>query len=68
MIIIYALPVIEEVIPSTYREAEISSGSKMLKDTMMEDMSSLYKNDNWKLLELPKGRKTIDCKWVFAKR
>jgi len=29
MIVAYALPVVEEVILSTYREAEISSESKM---------------------------------------
>ena len=45
MIMAYTLPVIEEVIPSTCREAEISSESKMWKDAMEEEMSSLHKND-----------------------
>ena len=45
MIVVYALPVVEEVIPSTYRKAEISSEFKMWKDVMAEEMSSLYKND-----------------------
>jgi len=45
MIVAYALPIIEEVIPSTYREAEISSEFKIWKDTIMEEMSSLHKND-----------------------
>jgi len=45
MIVVYALPVIEEAIPTTYREAEISSKSKIWKDVMEEEMSSLYKND-----------------------
>jgi len=45
MIVTYALPVIEEVIPSTYRKAEICSESKMWKDAMEEEMSSLHKND-----------------------
>ena len=43
MIVAYALPVIEEDIPSTYREAEISSESKMWKDAIEEEMKSLYK-------------------------
>jgi len=47
MIMTYALPVVEEAIPSTYREAEISSESKIWKDAMMEEMSSLHKNDTW---------------------
>ena len=52
MIVAYALPVAEEVIPSTYREAETSSKSKMWKDVKIEEMSSLYKNDTWELSEL----------------
>jgi len=68
MIIAYACPVVEEAIPSTYKEAEISSESKIWKDVMMEEMSSLYKNDTWELLELPKGKKAIGCKWVFVKK
>ena len=68
MIVAYTLPVAEKVIPSTYREAEISSEFNMWKNAMMEEMNSLYKNDNWELTELPKEKKTIGCKWVFAKR
>ena len=49
MIVTHALPVVEEAIPSTYREAEISSESKMWKDAMEEEMKSLHKNDTWKL-------------------
>ena len=45
MIVTYAPPLIKEAIPSIYREAEINSELKMWKDTMMEEMSSLYKND-----------------------
>ena len=45
MIVAYALPVIEEAILSIYRKAEIISESKMWKDVMVEEMSSLYKND-----------------------
>jgi len=68
MIVAYALPVIEETIPSTYREAEISSDSKMWKDAIVEEMSSLYKNDTWELTELPKRKKAIGCKRVYAKK
>ena len=34
----------------------------------MEEMSSLHKNDNWELSELPKRKKMIGCKWAFAKK
>jgi len=68
MIVAYVLPVVKKAIPSTYREAEISSKSKMWKDAMMKEMNSLYKNDTWKLSELPKRKKAIGCKYVFAKK
>jgi len=45
MIVAYALSFIEKVIPSTYREVEISLESKMCKDVMMEEMNSLHKKD-----------------------
>jgi len=45
MTIAYALPVVEEAIPSTYKKAETSSESKMWKAVMMEEMSSLQKNN-----------------------
>jgi len=35
---------------------------------MEEEMSSLHKNDTWELTELPKGKKAIGCKWVYAKK
>jgi len=68
MVITYALPVVEEAIPSTFRETEISSEARMWKAAMNEEMQSLYKNDTWELTKLPKGKKAIGCKWVFAKK
>ena len=62
MIVAYALSVVEEVIPSTYKKAEISSESKMQKDAMEEEMNSLHKNDTWELSKLPKGKKAIGYK------
>jgi len=63
MIVAYAFPITEEAIPSAYRWVEISLESKMYEDAMMEEMSSLHKNDTWELSEL-----LNDCKWVFAKK
>jgi len=68
MIVVYALPITEEAIQSTYREAKISSESKMWKDAMIEKISSLHKNNTWELLELPKGKKIIGCQWAFVKK
>ena len=40
----------------------------MWKDVKIEEMSSLHKNNTWEQSELPKGKKAIDCKWIFAKQ
>ena len=54
MIVAYNLSVVEEAVPSTYKEAEISSEFKMCRYTMMEKMNSPHKNGTWKLSELTK--------------
>ena len=35
------------------------------KMEMKEEMDSLDKNKTWELVELPKYRKIVGCKWVF---
>ena len=32
---------------------------------MKEEFSSLQKNNTWELVDLPPGRKLVQCKWVF---
>jgi len=66
----YALLVniMEDSVPSIFREAESSSESELWRNAMMEEIESLHVNDIWELVELPKGKKTIGCKWVFAKK
>ena len=32
---------------------------------MKDEMKTLYKNATWDLVELPKDRKTVGCKWVY---
>ncbi|KAL0453640.1 UNVERIFIED_CONTAM: Retrovirus-related Pol polyprotein from transposon TNT 1-94 [Sesamum latifolium] len=35
---------------------------------MVEEMESLQKNRTWELVQLPKGKKAIGCKWVYKKK
>jgi len=35
---------------------------------MKNEMNSLVQNDVWDLVELPNGRSTVGCKWVFKKK
>eukprot|EP00253_Pinus_taeda_P027912 PITA_27912 len=51
--------------PLCYQEAIEGSKSDKWKIAMKDEMMALSKNDTWDLVELPKGRKTVGCKWVF---
>lgn len=62
----YALPVIEYV-PTTYQEVRMSGEAKDWKGAM-DEMDSLYKSYTWELVNHPKGKKVIRCKWVFTKK
>lgn len=33
---------------------------------MREEMNALERNEMWGVVDLPKGKKTVGCKWVFA--
>ena len=63
----YALPVIEGV-PCTYKDAVQGTENLKWKKAMDEEMKSLHKNQTWELVQLPKGKKAIGCKWVFSKK
>jgi len=43
----YALPVeaVEDSVPSNFREAELSSESELWRNTMVEEIESIYVND-----------------------
>ncbi|KAA0058176.1 Retrovirus-related Pol polyprotein from transposon TNT 1-94 [Cucumis melo var. makuwa] len=36
------------------------------KNAVMEEMKALDKNRTWEICALPKGHKTVGCKWVFS--
>jgi hypothetical protein len=64
----YALPMFEDDIPSTYKEVVRTSESNEWKKAMDDEMQSLHKNQTWDLVQLPKGKKEIGCKWVYTKK
>ena len=35
---------------------------------MVEELESLKKNNTWKLVQLPKGKRVVGCKWVCRKK
>jgi hypothetical protein len=51
------------VIPTDWRAAK--QDPKWHK-AMLEEMAALQKNKTWKLVSLLKGKKTVNCKWVYT--
>jgi hypothetical protein len=35
---------------------------------MHDEMESLEKNGTWDLVQLPKGKKIVRCKWIFKRK
>lgn len=64
----FALSVSEEIEceePRSYEEAMRSKDSEKWNAGMDDEMNSLEKNKTWFLVDLPKGKKTIGCKWIY---
>src|SRR5713101_7790223 len=51
-----------EYYPKTY---EKSVGYPIWKSSMNEEFNSLQKSNTWELVDLPPGRKLVQCKWVY---
>ncbi|KAG8474901.1 hypothetical protein CXB51_031552 [Gossypium anomalum] len=71
-LVAFALNVAEDIDanqePSNYSEAISCEDSEKWMFAMQEKMESLHKNKTWELVKLPKGKKTVRCKWVFKKK
>lgn len=51
--------------PTSYEEAMSSSHSSKWLEAMEDEMKSMSSNEVWDLEEIPKGAKTVGCKWVY---
>ncbi|KAJ0809224.1 putative RNA-directed DNA polymerase [Helianthus annuus] len=52
-----------EQIPSSVKEAQ---GNKNWKEAMETEMHALMKKNTWEKCVLPKGKKTVGCRWVYS--
>lgn len=55
-------------IPSNFEETISSPEKEDWSIAMAGEMKLLLKNNTWDLVQLPKGKRAIGCKWVFAKK
>ncbi|MCO5605139.1 hypothetical protein L7F22_059319 [Adiantum nelumboides] len=51
--------------PLTFKEAQSCEDKSKWELAMKSEMQSLYANNTWELVPLPKGRKAIPNKWVY---
>jgi hypothetical protein len=49
--------------PTDWREAIMDP---KWKAAMLEEMEALEKNNTWEVVELPKGKEPVGCKWVYT--
>lgn len=50
-------------VPRNINEALADPNWKL---AVFEEMRALHKNMTWEIVDLPRGKKTVDCKWVFT--
>ena len=67
-IVAFALPMVEDDIPSTYMEAMGNSESLAWKEAMDEKIMSLHRNQTRELVHLSNKNKGIGHKWVYTKK
>lgn len=64
----FALAVFEDIDveePKDYYEAIRSADKKQWKAVAVDEMNSLEKNETWDVVDRPKDRKVIGCRWIF---
>ena len=51
--------------PSCYQEAMLRDDKLKWEQAMQSEMDLLHKNATWDLVQLPKGKKVLPCKWIY---
>jgi len=52
--------------PNSYKEAMARPESNEWKQAIKEEYDGLIEMGTWKLVDLPKGRKPVKCRWTFV--
>ncbi|KAL2630872.1 hypothetical protein R1flu_015558 [Riccia fluitans] len=64
---VYVL-ITEEGEPSSFEEAHNSVEKAEWSAAMRKEMKSLSDNKTWELVEFPKGKQVIACRWVYKRK
>ena len=59
---------VEDLDPVSYSQAINGHDAVNWMNAMREEIESIHKNQVWQLVDLPKDRKAIGCKWVLKKK
>ena len=51
--------------PNSFKDALSDPNKEEWENAMKNEIESLKQNNVWDLVELPKNRKPIGCKWIF---
>jgi Reverse transcriptase (RNA-dependent DNA polymerase) len=51
--------------PTSYKQAMSSAEAELWLQAMKEEIKCLIENGTWELTDLPEGRHTVKCKWVY---
>lgn len=54
--------------PSSYAEAMASPDRDKWIEAMLKELGSLKKNQTWRLVKFPKGKKLVQCRWVYKRK
>ena len=54
--------IVQDVEPTSFEEAV---GKREWEQNIDEEMAALDDNETWDLVQLPEGKKSIGCKWVY---
>lgn len=53
-------------VPRNFNDIGNRSDSKLWLNAIDRELNSIYENETWQIVEIPKNEKIIDTKWVFS--
>ena len=65
---LHEILVVDTEDPLSYEEAIQRKDSKAWQEAMESEMKSMDDNKVWTLVDLPDGKRTIQCKWLFKRK